>query len=161
MLSVLIVVMPCLFHEAGAIEKLTILVAMPQRNLPWQVSTHYSISYIRFLYAYSNIPFILQMSLGTIANFFTSSITHFLESTSWWTICFTLPAILCGLKENWLDTQQTRVRIHDTFLFWHYFTYEQWWKKTSSHGGKTFQFQASQIGWKCSEQSLLICWKIL
>lgn len=82
LLSVLIVVMPCLFHEAGAIEKLTILVAMPQRNLPWQVSTHYSISQIRFLYAYSNIPFILQMSLGTIANFFTSSITHFLESTS-------------------------------------------------------------------------------
>ena len=116
----------------------------------------------KIFFAYSNIPFILQMSLGTIANFFTSSITHFLESTSWWTICFTLPAILCGLKENWLDTQQTRVRIHDTFLFWHYFTYdEQQWKKTSSHGGKTFQFQASQIGWKCSEQSLLICWKIL
>ena len=74
---------------------------MPQRNLQWQVSPYYSESYTRFLYAYLNIPFILQMSLAATANCFASSITHFLDSTSQKTFHFTvLPIPSCGPKEK-------------------------------------------------------------
>ena len=47
---------------------------------------------------------------------------------------------------KWLNTQQTRVRIENAFLFWHYFTcHEQGWKKLALLEGGLFNFNSCKL----------------